>query len=469
MTNNLGRNDVTANQEQKTVTIAESDGFLDAAITAQLDVTVTDTNAATITQLQLRRNNTFNILPGSPVPTAAITVTIDTAFQRGNFTVVNETAQSVTVTIAAQTATAPVIAAGGTVVCNLDGADVRPAGGTGGGGGISGIDLEDEGVAVTGTPHTRFNFTGAGVTVTNVDGTEATINVPGGGSGIELEDEGVAVTGTPHTRLNFAGAGVTVADVDGAEATVTIPGGGSGVSLEDEGVAVTGTPHSTLNFTGTGVTVTDVDGTEATVSIPGGGSGVELEDEGVAVTGTPHARLNFTGAGVTVADVDGTEATVTIPGGGGSQGVLWVEEQQANNVNAGDPASADVYDTRNLNTVRKNTITGASVASNVITLPAGTYRIFARAPGHDCALHKCRLQNTTDATTTIFGTGEDVPTDGSVSSTSILQGEFTIVASKNFELQHRLEVRPGTGRGFGRATGFGEPEVYSSVFIEKVG
>lgn len=468
MTNNLGRNDVTANQEQKTVTIAESDGFLDAAITAQLDVTVTDTNAATITQLQLRRNNTFNILPGSPVPTAAITVTIDTAFQRGNFTVVNETAQSVTVTIAAQTATAPVIAAGGTVVCNLDGADVRPAGGTGGGGGISGIDLEDEGVAVTGTPHTRFNFTGAGVTVTNVDGTEATINVPGGGSGIELEDEGVAVTGTPHTRLNFAGAGVTVADVDGAEATVTIPGGGSGVSLEDEGVAVTGTPHSTLNFTGTGVTVTDVDGTEATVSIPGGGSGVELEDEGVAVTGTPHARLNFTGAGVTVADVDGTEAIVTIPGGGGSQGVLWVEDEKPNNTNGGT-TTAGAYATRTLNTIRKNTISGASVASNVVTLPAGTYRISASAPGFDCRNHKARWRNTTGNSTTIQGTSEFVDNSDPSTTRSMIQGEFTIAGNTNFELQHRIDENPITNDGFGRESAFGDVEIYSSVFIEKVG
>jgi hypothetical protein len=423
MTNNLGRNDVDPNQEQKTVTIAESDGFLDAAITAQLDVTVTDTNVATITQLQLRRNATFNILPGSPVPTAAITVTIDTAFQRGNFTVVNETAQSVTVTIAAQTATAPVIAAGGTVVCNLDGADVRPAGGTGGGGGISGIDLEDEGVAVTGTPHTRFNFTGAGVTVTNVDGTEATIS---------------------------------------------IPGGGSGVSLEDEGVAVTGTPHSTLNFTGTGVTVTNVDGTEATVSIPGGGSGVELEDEGVAVTGTPHARLNFTGAGVTVSDVDGTEATVSIPGGGGSLGVLWVEDEKANNVDGGF-ATPGSYTARDLNTIRKNTITGASVASNVITLPAGTYRISARAPAFRVEDHKAKLRNTTDNTDTIVGSSEFSNDANQVSNASTMQGEFTIAATKNFELQHRYDVNPATAtEALGRANNYGEPEVYSSVFIERV-
>lgn len=428
MTNNLGRTDVLAAQNQKEVTIGESDGFLDAAITAQLDVTVTNTNAATITQLQLQRHATFNILPdGGTPPTAAITITIDTAFQRGNFTVVNETAQSVTVTIAAQTATAPVIPAGETFVCNLDGADVRPAGGGGGGGGgISGIDLEDEGVAVPNTPHTRFNFTGAGVTVTDVNGTEATINVPGGGSGVELEDEGVAVTGTPHSRLNF---------------------------------------------TGTGVTVTNVDGTEATVDIPGGGTGVELEDEGVAVTGTPHARLNFTGAGVTVTNVDGTEATINIPGGGGggTREVLIVEDERTNGTGGGNPANNTDYLTRTLNTIRKNTITGASVTSNVITLPAGTYYIEASAPAYRVTRHKARFRNTTANTTTILGTTErSGDLAQATMSRSFIRGEFTIAASTNFELQHRVDSVPLTN-GFGFATFFGDAEIYSSVFIEKVG
>ncbi len=39
-----------------------------------------------------------------------------------------------------------------------------------------------------------------------------------------------------------------------------------------------------------------------------------------------------------------------------------------------DP-SVGGWHTRNLNTVRENTTAGASIASNQITIPAGTYRI----------------------------------------------------------------------------------------------
>jgi hypothetical protein len=44
---------------------------------------------------------------------------------------------------------------------------------------------------------------------------------------ISLEDEGIAVTGTPHTVLNFVGSGVTVADAGSGEATITITSGGT--------------------------------------------------------------------------------------------------------------------------------------------------------------------------------------------------------------------------------------------------
>lgn len=41
---------------------------------------------------------------------------------------------------------------------------------------------------------------------------------------VTLKDEGTPVTGTPHSTLNFVGAGVVVTNLDGTEATVTISG-----------------------------------------------------------------------------------------------------------------------------------------------------------------------------------------------------------------------------------------------------
>jgi hypothetical protein len=186
-----------------------------------------------------------------------------------------------------------------------------------GGGGGGGVDLEDEGVPVTGNPHTTVNFVGSGVTVTDVAGV-GTVTIPGGG--IALQDEGTPVTGNPHSTVNFVGSGVTVTDAAGV-GTVTIPGGSSGIALQDEGTPVTGNPHSTVNFVGSGVTVTDVAGV-GTVTIPGGGSGgIALQDEGTPVTGNPHSTVNFVGAGVSVTDVAGV-GTVSVPGGGVVPGQL---------------------------------------------------------------------------------------------------------------------------------------------------
>jgi hypothetical protein len=87
--------------------------------------------------------------------------------------------------------------------------------------GVSAVPVEDDGIQILASP-TALNFTGAGVTVTDVGG-EATINVPGGAGSVPVEDDGTQIVATP-TALNFTGAGVTVTDVSG-EATINVPGG----------------------------------------------------------------------------------------------------------------------------------------------------------------------------------------------------------------------------------------------------
>ena len=99
--------------------------------------------------------------------------------------------------------------------------------GSGGGGVVLGVDLEDEGAPVAGNPHSTLNFVGAGVTATDSGGV-GTITIPGASVlGVDLQDEGVPVANNPHATLNFVGDGVAVSDVAGV-GTVTIPGGGSG-------------------------------------------------------------------------------------------------------------------------------------------------------------------------------------------------------------------------------------------------
>lgn len=57
------------------------------------------------------------------------------------------------------------------------------------------------------------------------DGADGADGAPGSGSTINLADEGVLVTNSPHSKLNFVGSAVAVTDAGSGEATVTITGG----------------------------------------------------------------------------------------------------------------------------------------------------------------------------------------------------------------------------------------------------
>lgn len=101
------------------------------------------------------------------------------------------------------------------------------ANGTAGGGGIDGIDVADDGTEIV-ADATGLNFTGAGVTVTDVAGVP-TIDISGGGggvAGIDVQDDGTEIVAEADT-INFVGDGVVVTDVAGVP-TVTIAGGGGG-------------------------------------------------------------------------------------------------------------------------------------------------------------------------------------------------------------------------------------------------
>lgn len=163
MSNNLDLSQVTAAQNNKEVTINDQAAELDAAVTAAVDIAVDNSNAITLTAAQFRGSNMFHIVNDSPVPTAAITVTIP-AVSRGVFAVINETSYEVTVEISGQSETSPTVATGTTENASLitcDGVDCRSAGGGGGGGGTSKVTLNATGKVVTSlATNTQFDITG---------------------------------------------------------------------------------------------------------------------------------------------------------------------------------------------------------------------------------------------------------------------------------------------------------------------
>jgi hypothetical protein len=146
--------------------------------------------------------------------------------------------------------------------------------------------------------------------------------------------------------------------------------------------------------------------------------------------------------------------------------VLWVRDEKASG-QTGGTAGAGTFVTRTLNTIKKNSISGASVASNQITLPAGTYRFTAFAPAFNVSQHQAYLYNVTDAVTQVVGTNAYVGASTVATQSVVGEAEFVLSASKVFEVRHWTNT--GTAStGLGNAVNSGQGEVFTQVFIEKV-
>ena len=139
---------------------------------------------------------------------------------------------------------------------------------------------------------------------------------------------------------------------------------------------------------------------------------------------------------------------------------------QANSTNGGTFTSGS-YVKRTLNTTVVNNITGCSIASSVITLPAGTFAVTAFAPSQEVNRNKLRLQNTTASTTLQLGNNCYSSSLGSAGDIATLQSVFTLATSSTIELQHRCQTTQASV-GFGVAMSFSDAEVYASITIQRI-
>lgn len=121
---NLNLSQMTEAQDNKATTSNDGDSELENAVTDKITKTITGSNAATVTVDELRRASVIDVQDSAS--SAAITITIASAFQRGPFVVTNDTPYSVTVEISGQSGTPPVVPSGTSRLCVLNGTEVLP-------------------------------------------------------------------------------------------------------------------------------------------------------------------------------------------------------------------------------------------------------------------------------------------------------------------------------------------------------
>jgi hypothetical protein len=141
--------------------------------------------------------------------------------------------------------------------------------------------------------------------------------------------------------------------------------------------------------------------------------------------------VNVVGSGTKTAWIISQSALLST-----SVGYLHVRDEKASGTDGGSSSSG--VNVRVLNTVVENTITGASLASNLITLPAGTYRIRASAPALLSGKTRAVLYNNTDSSVILLGTNEnsDNALTGGVVSQSVISGKFILAAQKAVKINH---------------------------------
>jgi len=132
-----------------------------------------------------------------------------------------------------------------------------------------------------------------------------------------------------------------------------------------------------------------------------------------------------------------------------------VRDKKAQNTHGGTFTSG-AWQTRDVNEEQADPRSICSVASNQITLVAGTYRCHISAPAYNVDSHQTRLRNITDGTTLLVGTAERETVDV---GRSFIVGRFTLAATKVLEVQHQCSVTQAD-TGFGYRCNFTD-EIYT--------
>ena len=217
-------------------------------------------------------------------------------------------------------------------------------------------------------------------------------------------------------------------------------------------VATAGAAQTTANAAS--ATASGIAGTAATAAADAAAAVVTAN----AASANVATALLKTGGTMTGLIVFAPGQLINLPG-------LLVQDQKASGT-AGGAFNNGAFRTRDLNTVVGNTITGASLSANQITLPPGTYTVDAFAMAFAVNANRIRLQSISGTSVTIDGPANVCPSGSNTQAPAVLTGAFVISTTTVLELQHRCFTTVAV-EGRGASTGWGT-EIYASVLINRV-
>lgn len=143
--------------------------------------------------------------------------------------------------------------------------------------------------------------------------------------------------------------------------------------------------------------------------------------------------------------------------------ILEMSDTKAINVNGGSSISGSQV--RDLNTVHKNTIPGASLntSTSIFTLPAGEYKVTASAPCYAGGRHGLSLVRTTDSEELLRGTAEHAY---NIQSRSEIVRTLVLTEATTLRFVHYTENATATnGLGVSSTTGVG---IFTTAYIERI-
>lgn len=155
-------------------------------------------------------------------------------------------------------------------------------------------------------------------------------------------------------------------------------------------------------------------------------------------------------------------------GENGNIPILRITDTRAPGTSGG--AAVAGFQTRTLNTLQVNEITGASISGNNIILPAGTYEWDVRAPASGVTLHQISLFNVTDNVLAIQGSSalSNASGESTVCTDSWVKGRLVLTAQKTLNIRHYCTIaNSSNGLGLALPAAAGS-SVFTDVTVRKV-